>query len=91
MHSALGARNVLFLAPLHSLQLRCVQRRRLRQVASTGLSYSLLGYFYVFQLFHNILRYLRPSAYICGFKVIFITGGGGINLSPRNADLAYLF
>jgi hypothetical protein len=30
MHSALGARNVLFLAPLHSLQLRCVLRRRLR-------------------------------------------------------------
>jgi hypothetical protein len=30
MHSAFGARNVLFLAPLHNPRLRCVLRRRLR-------------------------------------------------------------
>jgi hypothetical protein len=40
MHSAFGARNVLFLAPLHSPQLRCVMRRRLRPALRLRLRYA---------------------------------------------------
>ncbi len=40
MHSVLPARNVLFLAPFHSPQLRCVLRRRLRPALRLRLRYA---------------------------------------------------
>ena len=65
MHSAFGARNVLFLAPLHSPQLRCVLRRRLRMSLRrvTTLPHKVI---LLFLSSASISVYLR-------FQIIFMT------------------
>ena len=65
MHSAFGARNVLFLAPLHTLSF-AVYCDVASYVAAAGLPHSRIKLFY----------HLRISAYICGFKVVFIAEPG---------------
>ena len=68
MHS-FGARTML-LAPLHSLQLRVYRAVDFIGHCAGPLHPCRIVLF--LQRFHNILRYLRASAYICGFKTIFL-------------------